>query len=92
MYMLTYLIGTLIEIYIWIIIAGVLLNLLVNFNVVNPYSPAIRAIQTFCHTLTEPLLRPIRDVMPNLGGIDISPLVLILGLEILWRVVLRTLI
>jgi YggT family protein len=78
---LLWLIDLLIDIYVYIIIATVVLSWLVSFNVVNPYNPAIRAIQNFCYAATEPLLRPIRRLMPDLGGIDISPIVLLLGVE-----------
>lgn len=66
------------EIYIWIIIAAVVLSWLVGFNVVNPYNPAVRAVQTFCYRATEPLLGRIRRFMPDLGGLDISPIVAVL--------------
>ena len=75
-------INTLIDIYIYVIIADVVMSWLVNFNIVNPYSPAIRAIHTITYRLTDPLLRPIRRLMPNLGGLDISPIILILGVEV----------
>jgi YggT family protein len=86
---LLWLIDTLLDVYVWIIIASVVLSWLVNFNVVNPYNPAIRAIQNFCYQLTEPLLRPIRRFMPDLGGIDISPIVLLLGVEFLRHFIIR---
>lgn len=86
---LLWLIDLLIDIYVYIIIATVVLSWLVNFNVVNPYSPAIRAIQNFCYAATEPLLRPIRRLMPDLGGIDISPIVLLLGVEFVRHFIFR---
>ena len=88
---LFYIFDQLLYVYFWIIIASVVLSWLVNFNVVNPYSPAVRAVQTFCYRLTEPLLAPIRRVMPDLGGLDISPVVLLLGLQLFREVVLRAL-
>lgn len=88
---LFYIFDQLLYIYFWIIITSVVLSWLVNFNVVNPYNPAIRAVQTFCYRLTEPLLAPIRRMMPDLGGLDISPLVLLLGLQLFREVVLRAL-
>ena len=89
--LLLWLINSLISIYIWIVIASVVLSWLVNFNIVNPYNPAVRAVQNFCYQLTEPLLGPIRRLMPDLGGLDISPLVLLLGIELLRSVIFRTL-
>jgi YggT family protein len=50
----------------------------VAFNVVNTRSPAVRMIGDFLYRITDPVLRPIRNVLPNLGGIDISPVVLFL--------------
>ncbi len=74
------LINTVITIYIWLLIAMVVLSLLVSFNMVNTGNRVVYQIGDFLHRITEPLLRPIRNVLPNLGGIDISPVVLILAL------------
>jgi YggT family protein len=74
------LINTVITIYIWLLIAMVVLSLLVSFNMVNTGNRFIYTIGDFLHRITEPLLRPIRNILPNLGGIDISPMVLILAL------------
>jgi YggT family protein len=70
----------LIQVFIYIIIASVVLSWLVAFNVVNPYNPFMRTLWNFFETITGPFLRPIRRWLPDLGGIDISPLILILGL------------
>ena len=75
-----WLIDTLIRLYIWIIIAAVVLSWLVAFNVLNPHNNIVRAIGDGLYRLTEPALRPIRNVMPNLGGLDISPIILIIAL------------
>ena len=72
-----WLINTVITLYIWVLIAAAVLSWLVAFNVVNPYNQVVRNIGETLHRLTEPLLRPIRSVLPNLGGIDISPVILI---------------
>ena len=85
------LINTLITVYVWILIARVVLSWLIGFNVVNQFNPAIRAIDNFTRTLTEPLLKPIRRVMPDLGGIDISPIVLLLAIEFLRILIFRSL-
>lgn len=74
------LINTVISIYIWLLIAMVVLNLLVAFNMVNTGNRFIYTVGDFLNRITEPLLRPIRNILPNLGGIDISPMVLILAL------------
>ena len=70
-------ISSLIQLYIYIIIAGAVMSWLIAFNVVNPYNPFVRSIWQGLTALTEPVLRPIRRRMPDLGGIDISPVILI---------------
>jgi YggT family protein len=81
-------ISSLIQLYIYVIIAGAVMSWLIAFNVVNAYSPIVRSIWQALNALTEPLLRPIRRVMPDLGGIDISPVILILACWFLQAVVL----
>lgn len=75
---LVILIDTVIEIYVWILIASAILSWLVAFGVVNTYNRFVNTIGEVLYRLTEPALRPIRSFLPNLGGIDLSPLVLIL--------------
>lgn len=77
------LIDTVISLYVWILIASAILSWLVAFNVVNTRNRVVYLIGDFLYRVTEPALRPIRRVLPNLGGIDISPVVLIL---LLWFV------
>jgi len=74
------LINTLITVYIWLLFASVILSLLIQFNVVNTGNRLVYQIGDFLHRITEPALRPIRQILPNLGPIDISPMVLILAL------------
>jgi YggT family protein len=69
----------LITLYVYVVIANVILSWLMAFGVVNPYNPTVRAIWQALNALVEPLLRPIRNLLPNLGAIDISPIVLLLG-------------
>ena len=88
---LIYLVDSLFTLYFWIIIASVVLSWLIAFNVVNPYNPAVKTIQNFCYRATEPLLAPIRRFMPDLGGLDISPIVLLLGLEFMRILILKIL-
>ena len=66
------------QLYIWILIASAILSWLVAFNVVNTRNPVVASVGEFLYRITEPALRPIRNMMPNLGGIDISPIILIL--------------
>jgi YggT family protein len=77
------------RLYIWVIIAMVILSWLIAFNVVNPYNQVVNTIQNAIHGLTEPLLRPIRRYMPDLGGLDVSPLVLLLGIYFIQIALMR---
>src|SRR5262245_58261877 len=81
-------ISSLINLYIYIIIAGAVMSWLMAFNVVNAYNPLVRSIWQALNALTEPLLRPIRRWMPDLGGIDVSPVVLILACAFVQSVVI----
>lgn len=68
------------DIYMWIIIIGIILSWLIAFNVVNTQNRFVYMVGDFTHRTTEPLLGRIRRVLPNMGGLDLSPMVLILGL------------
>ncbi len=80
---------TVIELYIWVVIIAVVLTWLVSFKVVNASNRFVYMVGDFTYRITEPALRPIRNVLPNLGGIDISPIVLILLLVFLKDVLVR---
>jgi YggT family protein len=80
-----WLIDTIITIYIWLLIGSAVLSWLIAFNVVNNRNPIVTSIGEFLYRVTEPLLRPIRNMLPNLGGIDVSPVILILALLFLER-------
>ena len=73
-----WLINTIITIYIWLLIAQAVLSWLLAFGVINRYNRSVSVIGDFLYRVTEPALRPIRNMMPNLGGIDISPVILFL--------------
>jgi YggT family protein len=66
------------QLYVYLIVASAILSWLVAFNVVNTRSNVVRSIWNFLDAVTEPALRPIRNILPNLGGVDISPVILIL--------------
>ncbi|ARS28664.1 YggT family protein [Sphingomonas sp. KC8] len=78
-------IDLLINILVAIFIVQMVLSLLVAFNVVNTYNEFVRRLMETLTRVTEPLLRPIRRFMPDLGGLDFSPMVLILGLVIIQK-------
>jgi YggT family protein len=77
------------QIYIWLLIASAVLSWLVAFNVVNTRNQVVAIVGDFLYRITEPLLRPIRSMMPNLGGIDVSPVILILLILLLENVIVR---
>lgn len=73
---------------IWfIVIAHIIMSWLINFNVLNRNQPLVWQIWTGLERLLEPIYRPIRNVMPNLGGLDLSPIVVIIAIYAL-RVIL----
>ena len=77
-----------IDLYIWVVIASAILSWLIAFNVVNTNNRIVLTIADALYRITEPALRPIRSILPNLGGIDISPVILILLLLFFRDVVL----
>jgi YggT family protein len=85
------LIDNVIDIYTWVVIASAIMSWLVAFGVVNVRNQFIRVIVDLLFRVTEPVLRPIRRLLPNLGGVDISPVILLLGLfflrSLLWEYV-----
>ena len=83
-----WLILTIIDIYIWLLIASAVLSWLIAFNVVNTRNPLVANIGEFLYRITEPALRPIRNMLPNLGGIDVSPVILIILLLFLKQLIL----
>jgi YggT family protein len=76
------------DLYVWLLIASAILSWLIAFNVVNTRNQFVAAVSEFLYRITEPLLSPIRSFMPNLGGIDISPIILILIIMFLQRVII----
>ena len=77
------------QIYIWLLIAAAVLSWLIAFNVVNTRNQVVAAVGEFLYRITEPLLRPIRQMLPHLGGIDISPVILILLILFLENIIVR---
>ena len=83
-----WLILTVIDLYIYVLIAAAVMSWLIAFNVVNSHNPTVHMIWDFLYRITEPVLAPIRSVLPGLGGIDISPVILIIGLLFLKQLIL----
>ena len=75
------------QIYTWVVIAAVVLSWLIAFNIINLRNDFVAMIANGVYQLTEPLLAPIRRKMPNLGGLDLSPLILLLGVFLIQRVI-----
>jgi YggT family protein len=88
MHALLWLIDTLITIYIWLLIAQAVLSWLLAFGVVNRFNRGVAVISNFLYRITEPALRPIRSVLPSFGGVDISPIILILLLLFIERLLI----
>ncbi len=75
------------QLYTWLLIASAVLSWLIAFNVVNTRNQFVSMLWDFLYRITEPALRPIRSIMPNLGGIDISPVILILIIIFIEKVI-----
>ena len=71
-------ISLVLQLYIWLLIAAAVLSWLIAFNVVNTRNTFVASVMDFLYRVTEPVLRPIRRFLPNLGGIDVSPIIVIL--------------
>ena len=78
-----WLILTLLDIYTWIVIAAVVMSWLVAFGVINTYNQFARSVVNLLDALTEPVFRRVRHVIPAIGGLDISPLIVLIGLQFL---------
>ena len=81
MAVIAYIFNAVTQLYIIVIFVSVILSWLIAFNVINRHNQFVDAVWRTCVTLTEPLLRPIRNILPNMGGIDISPIILLIGIN-----------
>ncbi len=75
---LVILISQVIELFIWLLIIQAILSWLIAFGIVNTQSSFVNMVGNFLYKITEPLLRPIRKILPEFGGVDISPVILII--------------
>lgn len=75
------------DIYVWLLVASAILSWLIAFNVVNTRNQFVATVAEFLYRITEPALRPIRGMLPNLGGLDISPVILILIIFLIQRII-----
>jgi YggT family protein len=75
------------DLYVWLLFAAAILSWLIAFNVINTRNQFVSAVAEFLYRITEPVLRPIRSLLPGLGGLDISPVIVILIIMFLQRVI-----
>ena len=88
---LLYFISRLLSLYIFVIVASAIFSWLYAFNVVNTRNQFVGMIGQFLYAVTEPVLRPIRRILPATGGIDLSPVVLIIGIWFIQQVIIPNL-
>ncbi len=81
MAMIAWILSSLIDVFILVLIVGIIGSWLVTFNVINRSNQVVDMVLRTCYGLTDPVLRPIRNILPNLGGIDISPIFVFIGLR-----------
>jgi YggT family protein len=86
---LIWLIVTILDIYFWLVIAMAVLSWLIAFNVINTRNQVVSMVWDMLVRLTEPVLAPIRRVLPNFGGIDVSPVILLLLIGFLRRLIVE---
>ncbi|MGX5733750.1 YggT family protein [Bosea thiooxidans] len=77
------------HIYVWVLIASAVLSWLIAFNVINTRNQFVSTVWDVLYRMTEPVLRPIRERLPNLGGLDISPIILLLIIYFIQSVIIR---
>lgn len=86
------LVVTVLDLYIWIVVIGVILNWLTALNVINTSNRFVYMISNFIFQITDPVQAQIRRVLPVMGGFDLSPIALILGLMLLQDVLINTIV
>ena len=91
MYAVIILIDQIINLYIWTLLAYIISSWLVAFKIINPWQPVVRMIINFLSRLHEPILRQVRRYMPDLGGIDLSPIVLFLAAQFIRNLLINSL-
>lgn len=91
MYAVIILIDQIINIYIWTLLAYIMSSWLIAFKIINPWQPAVRMIINVLARLHEPILRQVRRYLPDLGGIDLSPIVLFLAAQFIRNLLISSL-
>jgi len=77
----------LLDLYWWVILAAVVASWLVTFGVINGYNPVARSVLRFLDALTEPVFRQVRRILPPIGGLDASPIIVFIGVWFLEQVI-----
>ncbi len=90
--MILNIVGVLLDVAWWIIFVQFVLSLLISFNVINTYNDLVRSLWFGLQRLTEPVYRPIRRILPDLGALDLSPMVVLLIIYILRAIVIPTIV
>lgn len=75
------------DLYWWIVIAMIIMSWLISFNVINTRNQFVEAVWRILNQLTEPVLRPIRRIMPNISGLDLSPIILFIIIFFIQRII-----
>ncbi|ADE40117.1 YggT family protein [Candidatus Puniceispirillum marinum] len=91
MYAVIILIDQIINIYIWTLLAYIMSSWLIAFKIINPWQPAVRMIINVLARLHEPILRQVRRYLPDIGGIDLSPIVLFLAAQFIRNLLINSL-
>ncbi len=77
----------LLDLYFWVVLCTVAMNLCMNYGILNPSQPLVKSVFVFCNRLVQPLLRPIQRLIPPIGTVDLSPFVLVLLVSLLQSVI-----
>lgn len=88
LYQLLNFVDYLLGLYVFVLLASVILSWLVAFNVINPHNQFVSTLWRAIDAVTEPVLRPIRRMLPDMGGLDLSPLIVLLGIYFIRSVIL----
>jgi len=75
------------QLYIWILIGAAIFSWLYTFNVINSRNPFVDSLGRFFFSVTDPVLKPIRRLMPNLGGVDISPIIVFILIYLIQQLI-----
>ena len=75
------------DLYWWIVIAMIIMSWLISFNVINTRNQFVEAVWRILNQLTDPVLRPIRKIMPNISGLDLSPIILVIIIFFIQRII-----